>query len=276
MMSGFHCCWFLAGVLLHSAAPVPEATARRDIERSLGLLQYIAGDYPAAVSEQGTVLDRGEYAEQLQLLRDVQEALSAAAGSEAAATRDLARALHDAASRREVPSRFVPQVNRLHAEIVRVFAIELAPTTIPSLVTGRILYRQSCAECHAEDGSADTPRARTLSPRPASFVVPEVRHRLSPYHVYNIATFGVPGTAMASFEALDAVERWDLAFYVTSLRHVAAALESEPLDVPELTLRDLARATDADLERLLAEQPPEVRAQQIARWRRALPLRLGD
>ena len=44
-----------------------------------------------------------------------------------------------------------------------------------------------------------------------------------PYRVYNTLTFGVPGTAMASFEILSPADRWNLAFYVFRLGH-----EGEP------------------------------------------------
>lgn len=274
-MSGFTIFWLVAMTLVPGARS-DSGTSRRELEQCLGLLQYVAGDYAAAVSEQGNILDRSEYDEQLSLLQQVESALARAGGAKASTTRGRARALHQAASKREAPVRFVPKVNQLHAEIVRVFGLELAPTTIPSLVTGRILYQQSCVECHAEDGSAETARAKTLDPPPSSFLSEASRLRLSPYHVYNIATFGVPGTAMASFEALDEVERWDLGYYVVSLRHAGIDLGDSFADTPELSLRDLARATDTDLEKLLLEHSPEARVRQIARWRRVLPLRLGD
>src|SRR5438093_1180979 len=41
--------------------------ASRQLQRALGMLQYIVGDYVAAVTEDGKILDRSEYQEQIAL-----------------------------------------------------------------------------------------------------------------------------------------------------------------------------------------------------------------
>ncbi|HEY7513248.1 MAG TPA: FTR1 family protein, partial [Vicinamibacteria bacterium] len=121
------------------------------------------------------------------------------------------------------------------------------PPGRPSLHRARALYSANCAICHGGKGDGDTPRARELEPRPASFRETARLAQLSPYRVYNTLTFGVPGTAMASFETLSTAERWDLAFYVFRLGHEGAAGRG-PVD---LTLAELASSSDAELLRLL-------------------------
>jgi high-affinity iron transporter len=49
---------------------------------------------------------------------------------------------------------------------------------------------------------------------------------LSPFKAFNTASFGVDGTAMASFSALPEEQRWEVAFYVMSLRFSAEAAKS--------------------------------------------------
>ena len=56
------------------------------------------------------------------------------------------------------------------------------------------------------------------TPPPANFTDPERMAGLSPFKAFNTASFGVEGTAMASFAAFSEEQRWQVAFYVMSLR----------------------------------------------------------
>ncbi len=80
---------------------------------------------------------------------------------------------------------------------------------------------------------------------------------------------------MASFETLDDAERWDLAFYVLSLRHPSEA-PAVATPVPAPTLAELSRATDPDLDRLVAGRSEVERAALLASWRHRLPTTLGE
>ena len=55
-------------------------------------------------------------------------------------------------------------------------------------------------------------------PVPANFTDAEFMSGLSPFKALNAISFGVENTAMASFAALSEDQRWQLAFYVLSLR----------------------------------------------------------
>ena len=63
--------------------------------------------------------------------------------------------------------------------------------------------------------------------------------------MYNALTFGVPGTAMASFDALSPADRWSLAFYVFRLGHAGAPAQGPVA----MTLGDLAGRTDREIRR---------------------------
>ena len=139
------------------------------------------------------------------------------------------------------------------------FALPTTPLERPSLARAQVLYAESCATCHGASGNADTERARTLDPSPARFKDPERLGQLSPYRIYNALTFGVPGTAMASFaDALPPADRWNLAFFVFRLGHegepVGAAgghrpRRHGPPDRPEVLAALTAESTPGALHR---------------------------
>jgi len=56
------------------------------------------------------------------------------------------------------------------------------------------------------------------TPPPANFTDPERMAGLSPFKAFNTASFGVEGTAMASFAAFNEEQRWQVAFYIMALR----------------------------------------------------------
>jgi high-affinity iron transporter len=169
----------------------------------------------------------------------------------------------------------------LQGKILEAYDVRIEPEGVPALAVGKILYGESCAICHGDDGRAVTAQARTLDPAPRDFQSSKLDDTLSPYSAFHMITFGIPGTGMASYETLSDEERWCLAFYVLALRHPAsdseAASASSPAGaVPDLSVRDLAHATDADLHHLLEALPETARAAQIARWRHSMPLRVAD
>src|SRR5579871_2647372 len=106
--------------------------------------------------------------------------------------------------------------------LIREFRLPVAPSDPPDAAHGRALFEQYCASCHGSTGRADTERAAALHPHPANFLDPSVGEPLSPYRVSSTVRFGVDGTAMVPFGFLTERDRWDLAFHVTGLRHVAA------------------------------------------------------
>ena len=155
---------------------------------------------------------------------------------------------------RRPPAEVNAAVRRLRDALVATYALRLAPGQPPNLPRGAALYQQGCAACHGSDGRARTPLALSLSPPPLDFRAPRLSETLSPYQVFNVMTFGVPGTAMPSFESLTEDERWDLAFHVLSLRHSnhASTAPARPSRENSLaaslpSLSELASFTDAEL-----------------------------
>jgi len=232
----------------------------RELHRALGLLQYVDGDYETAVSDDGVILDPDEFVEQHRILDEVASILRAAAQVEFPTHRsgvDLVDAelerVRDAAAERRPSAAVRAAIRRLRTAIVATYALHLGPDRPPRRQRGQALYRQSCSICHGSDGRGRTALALTLTQPPPDFRAARWRETLSPYQVFNVVTFGIPGTAMPAFSGLDADERWDLAFHVTALRHEPAPADRTGAKTaavaaePRPSLSELAGLTDAEL-----------------------------
>ena len=227
-----------------------------DAQRLAALVDYVGGgDYGRAVRA-GAVVNAAEYDEQVRFVADAQR-LAAGLVGKAAGRGDAilarlaeieslvgSRADAEAVTRACVDAR---------AAIVSRFELPTTPAARPSLPRAQALYTENCSVCHGPRGDAATQRAKELDPAPASFREAARLEKLSPYRVYNALTFGVPGTAMAAFEALSSAERWDLAFYIFRLGHEGQDARG-PVAVP---LADLASRSDRELlDALRAEVNP--------------------
>jgi high-affinity iron transporter len=235
------------------SAPAPDGG---DAQRLVSLVDYIAGDYPMAVRD-GAVVSPAEYDEQLTFAADARRLAGQLLGGQPSPDDPLLGHLAevDARLRARAPAASVAEACRAaREEAVARFGLQTTPAERPSLARAEALYAQSCAICHGAHGDADTERARTLSPAPASFRDPARLSDLSPYRVYNALTFGVPGTGMASFDVLSPADRWSLAFYVFRLGHEGSRARG-PVAIP---LADLATRSDRELgDALRFERHPE-------------------
>jgi high-affinity iron transporter len=239
----------------------PAATDGSDAQRLVALVDYIGGDYGGAV-EGGRVKDEGEYAEQLKFASD---ARSLARGLEAdeplhEALTEVERLVREKADRKTV----LEACRTAREAAVARFGLLTTPLERPSLARAQALYAESCATCHGPSGNADTERARKLDPTPARFRDPQRLGELSPYRIYNALTFGVPGTAMASFDSLSPADRWNLAFFVFRLGH-----EGDPVGAPvAMTLADMATKTDREVIEALRSEAHEAPERGLSFLRR--------
>jgi high-affinity iron transporter len=240
-------------------APSPAETA--EAEQIVFLLQYVGGDYAAAVRD-GRVVDEAEYRENREFASMVAERLSrvraAIDPSQAAELEGAARTLV-----RLVDSRADPRAVRQVTEsaiprLIEAFGLRAFPRSRPDPRRAAALFSENCATCHGRRGEGDGPRAKELDPPPARFSDPARLDSTAPYVFYNAITLGVGDTAMASFaDSLSDQERWDLAFFVWRFRVPPPSDRAPPV---RLSLRDLATRSSADLA-------PEVTRQAAARGR---------
>jgi high-affinity iron transporter len=233
------------------AAPVDGS----DAQRLVALVDYIGGDYKRAV-EDGRVLSDFEYQEQLRFAADARIMAEGLVGTDRSADDTLLRRLADVETRvgaKADAADVTAACRAAREEAVVRFGLKTMPSERPELQRAQFLYADACATCHGAKGDGDTERAKTLDPSPARFKDPTRLGDLSPYRVYNALTFGVPGTAMAAFDALSPRDRWSLAFYVFRLGHDGDATRGPVA----MTLADMAMRTDREVkEALQAEGHP--------------------
>ncbi len=251
-----------------------------DLRQVAGVLDYIAGDYRGAVSASGEVLDASELKEQQELAT---EALSLTGHAGIADSDPLVLSLHalgDALAQRKPPERVNELCRSARDLIVKAHGVSLTPAGIPSREIATAAYHaQSCDSCHGADGSANTATANTLTPRPANFLDATRVATVSPHRAFHAISFGVPGTAMKGFSpALNEAQRWSLAFYVLSLRHLSAdlAVGKQVFDRAHApapsTAKELALLTEEDLSaKLQVIADPAARTQALAYLRALAP-----
>lgn len=228
-------------VVLSLLVAEARAIEKEDVgsRRLAHLLGYIAADYPNAVRD-GVVVDRFEHEEQLALL-DTSSRLAEETGATEIVT--SLRALRVSVERRASVDGVVTEAKRLRRGVIGRARIAIFPSAPPDLERGRRLYMQHCTKCHGASGRADTLEAARLKPPPVSFTDPTVVEALSPLRVADTVRFGIDGTAMVPFDFLTPEERWDVAFFVVTLRHTPRPAPH----TPRLSLPELATRTDGEI-----------------------------
>lgn len=119
--------------------------------------------------------------------------------------------------------------------------IRLPPLSAAQQASGRTLYGEQCAGCHAPDGTGG-PGAPALVGRP-------LKHGETPWAIYRTVHYGVPGTGMPP-HPLSRLQLWELVAYVSSLRAPPATKQIPPemvakLDAVDAPYQDLEQAAYA-------------------------------
>jgi high-affinity iron transporter len=192
-------------------------------KKLLALIDYIDSDYKNAV-QAGKILNASEYQEQLEFSKRVMELfqqLKQVDKSDKAAIEGDLKILVNQIGSKADPKAVSGTATVIGKKIRDTYNIIPHPRQLPSFEAGKKLFAENCASCHGETGKGDGPSRATMNPKqppPANFTDPEFVAGLSPFKAFNAISFGVENTAMASFAALSEDERWQLAFYVLSLR----------------------------------------------------------
>lgn len=243
---------FLSWVL--AASSVGAGDAQLTWQRVIGLLQYLEGDYGAAQASG----DAAELAEQRGLADEVVQALKGEAGALYLTRAQAILASIEAAK----PAAEVAGLCRaLAQDIIMQQQVVQAPKQPPDIEAGAALFRSQCAQCHGQQGDGQSPMAATMTPKPANFHDAQRMQVLTPYKVFNTTTFGISGTPMPAFSALSDGDRWNLAFFVFSLRQPPCA---EPRATSRARLDELATMNDEALGQLHG-------AAHVACLRRVMP-----
>jgi high-affinity iron transporter len=217
----------LLAILMMAALGLPTAARADDaaVQTAWRLLDYIAVDYPGAVSE-GRVVSQLEYDEMKEFSGSVSQRLAALpAHAEQARLVEEARALEAAVGGRAAPADVARRARSLGARLLLAYPVPLAPASVPDLARGSLLYAQNCASCHGATGAADTEAGRALDPHPIAFTDRDRASQRSLFGLFQVIGQGLEGTGMQSFAHLSAEDRWALAFYVGRFAYTEALAE---------------------------------------------------
>lgn len=248
----------------------------KSVQTCIHLLDYVARDYSAAVSN-GEIINAAEYEEMQEFgstiftLAQSIEPFSANANDSIYG--ELAQ-LQAAISAKASPVEIAQISKAIKTKIMARTNYKAAPLAWPDLASGAVLYQQNCVTCHGENGDGMGILAADLDPAPTNFLDHELLADVSPLQAFNTITLGVEGTAMRAFSELSAQEIWDIAFYVKSMRFQptvdSTELKQQFSSAVELVNLD-AVASKSDNE-LLAEFPAEFATDYLAAIRLLAPV----
>lgn len=252
--------WSTLGLCV-AAHAAPEATAAEDLGPTIvHLLDYVGVDYPATVKD-GTVVDAAEYDEQREF---ISQAIALLGQLPAYPARPVlierARQLHARVNARAAGPEVTAAADTLRWDVIRAYAIAVAPKRAPDMASATRIYAAQCASCHGPSGHGDGVAAKGMDPAPANFHDGERMRVRSVYGLYNTLTLGVAGTPMRAFKELADDERWALALLVSTLR-----VSAEQVRAGEAAWRqgDGPRVI-AGLKDLVSRTPAEVAVQHGA------------
>ncbi len=208
-------------ILILTFCFLPRLLYAEEIDRVLSLVDYIGGDYSNAVRD-GEIINEFEYKEMVDFssaIVNLWEELQEENTDTIDFSEKFGRMKSLVVSRGSV-SEVKALADEMKERIIAVYGIRTYPQQTPNYGNGKDVYQARCASCHGFSGMGDGPLAKALNPPATDFTDAEVNSGLSPFKVFNTVTFGIEGTAMASFDALlDEKQKWDVAFYVLSLGH---------------------------------------------------------
>jgi high-affinity iron transporter len=215
-----HFLWLPILIFVFIAGP---AFAQEQAKKLIALLDYLGSDYKNAVMD-GKVISQDEYTEMQEFSKRISE-LSAQLkeldkGDKAGIDAEV-KSLTAQVDQKADPKVIADLAKSIKDKLLAAYQIVPYPRRLPALADGKKLYDDNCTQCHGATGKGDGPGRQSMNPKtplPANFTDPERIGGLSPFKAFNTTSFGIEGTAMASFAALSEEQRWQVSFYVLTLR----------------------------------------------------------
>lgn len=185
----------------------------------LQLVEYIGIDYAVAISPQGKVLSADEYEEMKEFAATIERMLlELPRMTEKTVLQSKAANFASLVNTKAPPAKVQAASKELSKALREVLQIVTAPTTIPDIKEGALLYQENCVSCHGAQGHGDGPLAAKLSPAPTDFHDKSRMSQLSTFALYNTITLGVEGTGMLPYQvAMTDDQRWNVALYLSGL-----------------------------------------------------------
>ena len=269
----------LSVLLLLLVTTISNAWAADEVKRVLALTDYIGGDYRNAV-QAGKVVNADEYREMAEFSArslELFNKLKATEGDKAGIEKDL-NALAEHIKNKSGEDAVQQLAQQIKDRLIKTYNIATYPKGLPGYQGARLIYMQNCAQCHGDSGKGDGPGRESMNPKepaPANFTDAERIGGLSPFKAFNTASFGVEGTAMASFAALNDEQRWQVAFYIFALRFPAESaaageswLKGKSLPDDLVSVAALATSSDDELSGRIKKHFPDAPGDQVLAYLR--------
>lgn len=84
---------------------------------------------------------------------------------------------------------------------------------------GAKVFANNCAICHGPKGLGDGPAGLSLNPRPRNFVEGKWKNGGDSATLFKTISTGIPGSSMANFSHIPALDRWSLVQFIRSITH---------------------------------------------------------
>ncbi len=249
---------FLAALaFVSSAAPV--RSQERPAKRIANIVGVAVEEYAKGVDGTGKLVSQQEYDEAVSFLADAREAAARLSGARSDSARVALDSLAAAMERRDPPDR----LGSWHGRFVQLLGADAAldlPTRAIDLAAGQAVYARVCASCHGATGKGDGPLAATLDPRPSALGDAAAMHDRTPAILYRILSVGIAGTPMVGFgNELTPDQRWDVIWYLQTMRRQGAAAEGEGLYIQRCASCHGAKGgSDGTMSASLAKLPVEL------------------
>jgi len=250
------------GATLLVAAPLSAGTVgaqERPAKRVASVVSVAVEEYAKGIDGTGKLISQQEYDEAVSFLADARESAARLSGARTDSARVALDSLSAAMQRHEPPAR----LGAWHARFVAMLGADAAldlPTRAIDLAAGRAIYERSCATCHGMAGKGDGPQASRLNPKPPPLGDAEAMRDRTPAIQYRIISVGIAGTPMVAWgNELTPDQRWDVVWYLHSMRRAGADAEGEGLFIQRCAAcHGATGGSDGALSASLAKLPAEL------------------
>ncbi len=213
------CLTFAACFLAGASAQAQDLAVQNQAKQIWQLLDYIAVDYGKAVKD-GKAVSESEYKEMQEFAQAAETQLAElpAVPAKPELLKNAATLKASIASKAASPT-VSDLAHSLSSSLLLSYPVPMSPAKLPDLQQGAQLYQSQCAACHGVSGHADGPLASKLSPPPIALSDHDRARERSVFALQQIITQGVKGTSMRSFTELSDDERWNIAYFASTLSY---------------------------------------------------------
>ncbi|MBI2728509.1 MAG: cytochrome c/FTR1 family iron permease [Polaromonas sp.] len=213
------CLTFAACFFAGPWAQAQDLAVQNQAKQIWQLLDYIAVDYGKAVKD-GKAVSESEYKEMQEFAQAAETQLAElpAVPAKPELLKNAATLKASIASKAASPT-VSDLAHSLSSSLLLSYPVPMSPAKLPDLQQGAQLYQSQCAACHGVSGHADGPLASKLSPPPIALSDHDRARERSVFALQQIITQGVKGTSMRSFTELSDDERWNIAYFASTLSY---------------------------------------------------------